>query len=152
MNVGGRSMEEKVQSRPKRSVLHRTRKQEKASQPVIEARAVARYVRISPFKARAVINAIRGKSVAEAQAILQFSPKKAARIILKVLNSAVANAQNNHGLSYENLYVSKCYVDEGPRMKRLWPRGRGRADILLKRMSHITVVVRDRSKERELAQ
>ncbi|MCD6254502.1 MAG: 50S ribosomal protein L22 [Thermotogae bacterium] len=145
-------MEEKVQSRPKRSILHRTRKQEEASRPVIEARAVARYVRISPFKARAVINAIRGKSATEAQAILQFSSKKAARIILKVLNSAIANAQNNHGLNPESLYVSQCYVDEGPRLKRLWPRGRGRADILLKRMSHITVVVRDKSKERELSQ
>lgn len=145
-------MEEKAQSRPRRSMLHRTRKQEEASRPVIEARAVAKYVRISPFKARAVINAIRGKSVAEAQAILQFSSKKAARIVLKVLNSAVANAQNNHGLNSESLYVSRCCVDEGPRLKRLWPRGRGRADILLKRMSHITVVVRDKSKERELSQ
>ena len=142
-------MEEKTAKRPKRSILHRQRKER--MEPVIEARAVARYVRISPRKARGVINAIRGKNVDEAFAILQFSPKKAARIIYKVLKSAVANAENNYGLNPDALYISQCYVDDGPRMKRIWLRGRGRADILLKRMSHITVVVRDRSKEQELA-
>jgi len=142
-------MEEKTAKRPKRSILHRQRKEK--AEPVIEARAVARYVRISPRKARSVINAIRGKNVDEAFAILQFSPKKAARIIHKVLKSAVANAENNYGLNPDALYISQCHVDDGPRMKRIWPRGRGRADILLKRMSHITVVVRDRSKEQELA-
>nr|WP_235599809.1 MULTISPECIES: 50S ribosomal protein L22 [Kosmotoga] len=113
----------------------------------MEARAVARYIRISPRKARAVVNAIRGKSVGEAFQILEFSPKKAARIVSKVLRSAVANAENNFGLNVDTLYVSHAVVDDGPRMKRLWPRGRGRADILQKRFSHITIVVRDSEKE-----
>jgi len=133
----------------KRSVFHKKRKELLASLPKIEARAVARFVRISPRKARSVINAIRGKSVAEAFQILEFSPKKAARIVYKVLKSAVANAENNLGLNVDNLYVSECYVDDGPRLKRVWPRGRGRADIIQKRMSHITVVVRDKTREEE---
>jgi len=133
----------------KRSIFHKKRKELLSSLPKIEAKAVARYIRISPRKARAIANTIRGKSVEEAFQILAFSPKKAARIMEKVLKSAVANAENNFGLSVENLYVSECYVNDGPRMKRIWPRGRGRADIIQKRMSHITIVVRDRSKEDE---
>jgi len=133
----------------KRSAFHRMRKEILSSMPKIEARAVAKYVRISPRKARGVINAIRGKDVNEAFAILELSPKKAARIIYKVLKSAVANAENNLNLDPENLYVSECYVDDGPRLKRLWPRGRGRADIIQRRLSHITVVVRDRTREKE---
>ncbi|HDG62496.1 MAG: 50S ribosomal protein L22 [Thermotogae bacterium] len=133
----------------KRSAFHRMRKETLSSMPKIEARAVARYVRISPRKARSVINAIRGKDVNEAFAILELSPKKAARIIYKVLKSAVANAENNLNLDPENLYVSECYVDDGPRLKRLWPRGRGRADIIQRRLSHITVVVRDKTREKE---
>ena len=133
----------------KRSAFHRMRKEILSSMPKIEARAVAKYVRISPRKARSVINAIRGKDVNEAFAILELSPKKAARIIYKVLKSAVANAENNLNLDPENLYVSECYVDDGPRLKRLWPRGRGRADIIQRRLSHITVVVRDKTREKE---
>ncbi len=133
----------------KRSVFHRMRKEILSSMPKIEARAVTRYVRISPRKARSVINAIRGKDVNEAFAILELSPKKAARIIYKVLKSAVANAENNFNLNPENLYVSECYVDDGPRLKRIWPRGRGRADIIKRRLSHITVVVRDKTREKE---
>ncbi len=136
--------------RVKRSVYHRHRKEEEAKRPRIEARAVARYIRISPRKARSTINAIKGKNVNEAFAILTFSPKKAARIIYKVLQSAVANAVNNFGLEEDNLYVAEAYVNDGPRLKRLWPRGRGRADIIQHRYSHITVVVRDREKEKEL--
>ncbi len=136
--------------RVKRSIYHRIRKEKEAKKPVIEARATAKYVRISPRKARSVINAIRGKSVDEAFAILQLSPKKAARIIYKVLQSAVANAENNHGLNPDSLYVYQAYVNDGPRLKRIWPRGRGRADIIQRRLSHITVVVRDREKEEEL--
>ncbi|MGB9789870.1 MAG: 50S ribosomal protein L22 [Thermotoga caldifontis] len=126
--------------RPKRSVQHR-QKQESETK---EARAVARYVRLSPRKARCVVNAIRGKSVDEAFEILQMSPKKAARIVEKVLASAVANAENNAKLSRESLYVSHCVVDDGPRMKRIWIRGRGRADIIQRRMCHITVVVKSK--------
>ncbi|WP_448374995.1 50S ribosomal protein L22 [Fervidobacterium sp.] len=131
----------------KRSKFHQKRKETLATLPKYEARAVARFVRISPRKARAVVNSIRGKNVSEAYNLLEFSPKKAARIVLNVLKSAVANATNNLGLSEENLYVAACSVNDGPRMKRVWPRGRGRADIIQKRMSHITVVVRDREKE-----
>jgi LSU ribosomal protein L22P len=90
------------------------------------------------------VNAIRGKSVDEAFQILQMSPKKASRLVEKVLASAVANAENNAKLSRENLYVSHCVVDDGPRMKRIWMRGRGRADIIQRRMCHITVVVRSK--------
>jgi len=125
--------------RPKRSVQHKQQETE-----VKEARAIARYVRISPRKARCVVNAIRGKSVDEAFQILQMSPKKASRLVEKVLASAVANAENNAKLSRENLYVSHCVVDDGPRMKRIWMRGRGRADIIQRRMCHITVVVRSK--------
>jgi large subunit ribosomal protein L22 len=133
----------------KRSKFHAKRKEVLATLPKYEARAVARFVRISPRKARAVVNSIRGKNVSEAYTILEFSPKKAARIVYNVLKSAVANATNNFGLSEDNLYVAECYVNDGPRMKRVWARGRGRADIIQKRMSHITVVVRDREKEKE---
>lgn len=131
----------------KRSKFHAKRKETLATLPKYEAKAVARFVRISPRKARAVINSIRGKNVSEAFNLLEFSPKKAARIVQNVLKSAVANATNNLGLSEEQLYVAACYVTDGPRMKRVWPRGRGRADIIQKRMSHITVIVRDREKE-----
>jgi large subunit ribosomal protein L22 len=138
--------------RVKRSVFHRVRKEKEAQESKIEARAVARYIRISPRKARSVINAIKGKDVNEAFAILTFSPKKAARIVYKVLQSAVANAVNNFGLNEDNLYVAEAYVNDGPRLKRVWPRGRGRADIIQHRYSHITVIVRDREKEKEIAQ
>ncbi|MCX7654018.1 MAG: 50S ribosomal protein L22 [Fervidobacterium sp.] len=136
----------------KRSKFHAKRKETLATLPKYEARAVARFVRISPRKARAVINSIRGKNVSEAFNLLEFSPKKAARIVYNVLKSAVANATNNFGLSEDNLYVSACYVNDGPRMKRVWPRGRGRADIIQKRMSHITIIVRDREKENSAKQ
>ncbi len=130
--------------RDKRSVLHRKRKEEKAATPVTQAKAVAKFVRISPRKARSVVNAIRNREVGEAFQILEFSPKKASRLVYKVLRSAVANAENNFGLNIDSLYVEKAVVDDGPRMKRLWPRGRGRADIQQKRFSHITVVVANR--------
>ncbi len=133
----------------KRSKFHAKRKELEASKVKYEARAVARFVRISPRKARSVINSIRGKNVSDAQILLEFSNKKAARLVLNVLKSAIANAVNNFGLDENNLYVAECYVNDGPRMKRIWARGRGRADIIQKRMSHITVVVHDREKEKE---
>ncbi|MCS7174556.1 50S ribosomal protein L22 [Pseudothermotoga sp.] len=126
--------------RPKRSVQQKQREEVETK----EARAVAKYVRLSPRKARCVVNAIKGKSVDEAFQILQMSPKKAARIIEKVLKSAVANAENNAKLSRDGLYISHCVVDDGPRMKRIWIRGRGRADIIQRRMCHITVVVKSK--------
>ncbi|QJA05735.1 50S ribosomal protein L22 [Thermosulfurimonas marina] len=111
----------------------------------MEARATARYVRISPYKARPVIDLIRGKPVQEALQILEFTPKKAARIIKKVLESAIANAEHNYNMDPDRLYVKRAYVDEGPRWKRIWPRAWGRASRILKRTSHITVVVEEKS-------
>jgi large subunit ribosomal protein L22 len=105
-------------------------------------KAIAKYVRISPFKARTVADVVRRKPYPEAIAILNNVPNKGARLIRKVIQSAAANAlSSNRNLDEEMLYVSELYVNEGPRMKRLWVRGRGRADLLLKRMSHITAVV-----------
>ncbi len=109
----------------------------------MRAKATARYVLISPYKARLVIDTIRGKKVDEALNILNSLPKKGARIIRKVLLSAIANAENNYGMDPDKLYVVRAYVDEGPRLKRIWPRGWGRASRILRRMSHITVEVEE---------
>ncbi len=110
----------------------------------VRVRAVARYVRISPSKARQVADLIRGKDLAEARYITTFSPKEAARLIGKVLESAVANAENNEGLNADNLVVANCYIDEGPTLKRWRPRAHGRATRIRKRTSHITVVLAER--------
>lgn len=110
----------------------------------MEARAVARYVRISPRKARQVTQLIKGKPLDEALNVLRFTPKKAARLVEKVVRSAAANAEANHDMDADELYVSAAYVDEGPRLKRIRPRARGRADRYEKRMSHITVVLKER--------
>lgn len=107
----------------------------------MEARATARYVRISPRKARQVVNLIRGKKAQEALVLLRFIPKKAARLVYKVLKSAIANAENNWNMDVENLVVSKAYVDQGPIWKRVHPRAFGRAYLIRKRTSHITIVV-----------
>jgi large subunit ribosomal protein L22 len=107
----------------------------------MSAKAVARYVRIAPRKARLVIDLIRGKSVEEALAILKFTPRAASPIIEKVLSSAIANAEHNHNMDSSRLYVKKAYVDEGPTLKRYMPRAMGRASRINKRTSHITVVV-----------
>lgn len=110
----------------------------------MEAKAQARFVRIAPRKARIVMNLIRGKSVDEALSILRFIPKRASRIIEKVIRSAAANAEHNHEMSRSDLYVFKAYVDEGPTLKRFRPRALGRATRIRKRTSHITVVLRER--------
>ena len=110
----------------------------------MEAKAIAKNVRIAPRKARVVMDIIRGKSVADAFAILKFTPKVGADIIEKVLKSAVANAENNFDMNVDNLYVSTCFVDQGPTMKRIHPRSRGQAFKILKRTSHITVAVEER--------
>lgn len=104
-------------------------------------RAVARYVRISPLKAQQVISLIRGKDVEDALATLRFSPKAAARLINKVLSSAVANAEKNLHVGRNKLYVSEAYANQGPTLKRIRPRAMGRAFRIRKRSSHITVVV-----------
>ncbi|MER3537755.1 MAG: 50S ribosomal protein L22 [Thermus sp.] len=107
----------------------------------MEAKAIARYIRISPRKVRLVVDLIRGKSLEEARAILRYLNKRAALPVAKVLESAAANAVNNHDLLEDRLFVKAAYVDEGPALKRVLPRARGRADILKKRTSHITIVL-----------
>lgn len=107
----------------------------------MEVKATAKYVRVSPRKVRLVINAIRGKPVDEALAILRFLPNAAAKAVAKVVQSAAANAENNYQLEPDELYVARVYADEGPTLKRFRPRSRGRVSPILKRSSHITVVV-----------
>ncbi|HET7700360.1 MAG TPA: 50S ribosomal protein L22 [Candidatus Limnocylindria bacterium] len=107
----------------------------------MEVRASAKFQRFSPRKARLVTDLITGKSAEEAIAILEHLPKGSALPIGRVVRSAVANAENNFNLTMENLYVKRATADEGPRMKRIWMRGRGRRDVKLKRTSHITIVV-----------
>jgi large subunit ribosomal protein L22 len=107
----------------------------------MEARAKARFVRISPRKARRAIDLIRGKPVSEARRILQFSDIGAARPVAKVLNSAISNAEQNPGVIADNLVVGGAFVDEGPTLHRWRPRALGRATRVRKRTSHITVVV-----------
>ena len=107
----------------------------------MEAKATARYIRISPRKARRVLDLIRGQHVAEARRILRFSPLGASRTLEKVLNSAVANAEQTPGVIPENLVVRTGWVDEGPTLRRFRPRAYGRATQIRKRTSHITVVV-----------
>ena len=104
-------------------------------------RASAKYVRISPFKVRIVLDIIRGKGLREAVAILENTPKSACEPIKKVLLSAAANAENNLGMSRDNLFIAKCYADQGPTLKRVMPRAQGRAFRILKRTSHITIVL-----------
>ena len=107
----------------------------------MQTQAVLKFVRLSPLKARFVADLVRGKKVGEAVNILKFSPQKAARIIKKVLDSAIANAENNLGADVDELKVQAIMVDEGPTMKRTMPRAKGRADRITKRTSHITIVV-----------
>lgn len=109
----------------------------------MEVKASARFVRIPPRKARLVIDMVRGKPVNEAASLLKNLPNKAARIAFKVVESAAANAENNFKLDRERLRVARAFVDEGPRMKRILPKDRGRAFRILKRSSHITVILEE---------
>ena len=110
----------------------------------MEAKAVAKYIRISPRKARQVVDLIRGKRGAEAKAILKVTPNKGAELVENVLKSAIANAEHNYDMNVDELYVSQAYVDQGPSLKRFKPRAMGRADGIKKRTSHITVMVSER--------
>jgi len=107
----------------------------------MEIRATAKYLRVGPRKARYVVDLVRGKKAGEALGILQFTPKKAARMVHKVLSSAVANASQRQDVDVDTLYIKKIYVDEGPTLKRWRPRAMGRATRILKRTSHVTVVL-----------
>jgi large subunit ribosomal protein L22 len=109
----------------------------------MEVAARLKGARISAQKARLVADQVRGMAVEDALSLLEFSPKKAAHIVKKVLDSAIANAENNEGADVDELKVSSIYVDEGMTMKRLRPRAKGRADRILKRSCHITVKVAD---------
>ena len=108
----------------------------------MQARATAKYARLSPRKARRVVELIRGRQVDDARRILTFSPLGATEDVVKVLNSAVANAEHQPGVIAENLIVERAWVDEGPTLKRFRPRAYGRAARVRKRTSHITLVVR----------
>ena len=103
------------------------------------------YARIPVQKACFVLDAIRGKSVDEAIAILTYSPRYASEVILKLVNSAIANAENNNGMDRSKLYIAESYATQGPMLKRVQPRAQGRAYRILKRMSHINVVLDERS-------
>ena len=104
-------------------------------------KAIAKHVRISPYKVRVVLDIIRGKNYREAVAILENTPKSASEPIKKVLMSAAANAEHNLGMNKDNLFVAACFADQGPTLKRVMPRAQGRAFRILKRTSHITVIL-----------
>ena len=110
----------------------------------MEAKAHLRYARISPRKVQIVCDLIRGKSVPEATAILMATPKAASELMLKLLKSAAANAENNHQMDPEKLYVSATYANPGPIIKRMMPRAQGRAYRINKSTSHITICVSER--------
>ena len=122
-----------------------TRQREKAlklnEQKDKRPRAIARYVRISSRKVKTVIDLIRGKQVAEARAILTATPKAATEPVMKLLNSAIANAENNKDLAVDMLYVAEVFADMGPTLKRFRPRAQGRASRIRKRTSHITIIL-----------
>lgn len=110
----------------------------------MEVKATARYMTISPLKVRRTLAGLRGMRVAEAEARLRVGRDRASRAVAKVLKSAVANAENNHELDPDDLVIARAFADRGPVAKRVVPRARGRADIIRKRSSHITVVVGER--------
>ena len=110
----------------------------------MEARAQLNYARISPRKVKIVLDLIRNQPTDVAMAILKHTPKAACEPLEKLLKSAIANAENNHNMDRSNLYVSECYVGPGPIMKRIRPRAQGRAFRVLKRSSHITLVVKEK--------
>ena len=122
-----------------------TRSKEKTAARLANAdrrpKAHAKYVRISSRKVKIVLDLIRGKKADEALAILMYTPKAAAPVVEKLLNSAIANAENNLGMDRESLYVAETFANEGPTLKRYWARSHGRADQILKRTSHITVIL-----------
>ena len=124
-----------------RSKIKRERNSVKDTRPS----AKLSYARIPIQKACFVLDAIRGKSVNEALGILTYNPRNASRVLKKLIDSAVANAENNNGMSADSLYVAECYATPGPIMKRIQPRAQGRAYRIQKRMSHITVILDEKN-------
>lgn len=108
-------------------------------------KAIAKYIRISPSKVHVVLDLIRGRDYNEAIAILKTTAKAATEPVLKCLNSAAANAEVNNGMNKDNLYVAECFADQGPTLKRMQPVSRGRGYRILKRTSHITVILDERA-------
>ena len=123
-----------------RSEIKRKRNAEKDTRPS----AKLSFARISTQKACFVLDAIRGKDVETARGILTYNPRKASKVILKLLNSAIANAENNNNMEASKLYIAECYASAAPTMKRIKPRAQGRAYRILKRNSHITIVLDER--------
>ena len=117
--------------------------QEKETAVINEARATLKFARISARKVKIVADLIRGKNVDEALAIVKFTPKASSELIVKLLKSAIANAENNHDMRHENLYVAEIYANQGPTLKRIRPAAKGSAVRIRKRTSHITIVLRD---------
>lgn len=115
----------------------------------MKVKAHARYIRMSPYKVRRVLDLVRGLPVEEAEHVLRLTQRGAAQPIAKALKSAVANAEHNHALDAEDLIVAEAYADEGPTLKRYRPRARGRATRIDKRTSHITIVVSDLAEMKE---
>ena len=115
----------------------------------MEAKAHLKYVRIAPRKVQIVLDLIRGKATDVAMAILQNTPKSASEYLVKLLKSAVANAEHNFNMDVSKLYVSECFVCPGPTLKRVMPRAQGRAFRILKRTSHVTLVVKERTAKSE---
>lgn len=111
---------------------------------MLEARAQARYVRIAPRKVRVVLDLIRGKNVDEALNILRFTPRASSKVIEKLVMSAAANAENNHDMNRDALYITECYADQGPIIKRYRPRAKGRASSIQKKTSHITIKLKEK--------
>ena len=110
----------------------------------MEARAISRYVRISPRKVKVVVDLIRNKPVGVAMGILNNTPKAASEVLIKLLKSAMANAENNHNMNVDKLYVAEVFANPGPILKRIMPRAQGRAFRINKRTSHITVVLKEK--------
>lgn len=110
----------------------------------MEAKAIAKYVRVSPRKVRQVVDLIRGKELKQALAIIKHTPKGASEAVYKVVNSAASNAEHNYDMDKDNLYIAEAYVDQGPTLKRFKPRAYGRADQMRRRTSHITIVVKEK--------
>ena len=111
----------------------------------MEARAIAKHVRIAPRKIRIVADLVRGKNVSEAMAILKFTPKVGSKVVEKVIRSAAANAEHNNDMNVDALYISEIFVDQDSTMTRIHPRSRGQAFKILKKSSHVTVVVKERA-------
>ena len=120
------------------------RERNERTNAAVKPSAKLSYARVSVQKAAFVLDAIRGKDVKSAIAILTYNPRYASSIILKLLNSAIANAENNNGMNADKLYIAQCYANTAPTMKRMHPRAQGRAYRILKRNSHITIVLDER--------